>query len=320
MPSRGAYPALMGDIGGTNARLALATAAGTGRLSRYRVEDFSEPGAAIEAFLAETRSGPRPRRAALAFAGPVAEGRARLTNGRWQVAADELARRFGFEEVLLVNDFAALALALPVLGESDVRPVGGGRAVEAAPKAVLGPGTGLGLAALIPGPDGAAVLTTEGGHVTMAPADARESRILDRLRERVGHVSAERVISGEGLENLYLAHAEEEGLAVPARPDAEIVAHALAGDCAASRAALNTFCAMLGTVAGNAALSLGALGGVYIAGGMVPRFADFFAASGFRARFEDKGRFRDYMAGIPTRLIVHPDPAFLGLRALLEGR
>ncbi len=317
MPSSGPYPALVGDIGGTNARFALATAAGIERSVRYAVEDFSDPGAAIEAFFAEAGSGPRPRHAALAFAGPVAEGRARLTNGRWQVASEDLAARFGFEQVHLINDFAALALALPALGEADLLPVGGGRAAVAAPMAVLGPGTGLGLAALVPGPGGAVVLTTEGGHVTMAPADAREGRILDRLRARFGHVSAERVISGEGLENLFQAIAEEDGLAAPARPDAEIVDRALAGDCPASRAALETFCAMLGTVAGNAALSLGALGGVYIAGGMVPRFAEFFAASGFRARFETKGRFRDYMARIPTRLIVHPEPAFLGLRSRL---
>lgn len=318
MPASTPYPALVGDIGGTNARFALATATGTERPVCLPVEDFDSLDEAIEAYRARSGVEPGPGRAALAFAGPVSDGRACLTNGRWRADAKELARRFGFAEVRLVNDFAALALALPALGEEDLLAVGGGRAAGPATKVVLGPGTGLGMAALVPAPGGSAVVTTEGGHITMAPADQEEGRILDRLRARHGHVSAERVISGEGLENLYRALAEDKGLAVPPRSDAEVVARALAGDCPASRAALETFCAMLGTVAGNAALALGARGGVYIAGGMVPRFADFFAASGFRARFEAKGRFRDYMAAIPTWLITHPEPAFLGLRALLE--
>ena len=152
----------------------------------------------------------------------------------------------------------------------------------------------------------------------MAAADAREARLLGILRRRFGHVSAERVLSGQGLVHLYRAIAEAEGRPAPARDAAGITTHALAGDCPASGAALDAFCAMLGTLAGNVALTLGARGGVYLAGGMVPRFTGYLAGSSFRARFQDKGRFGDYLAAIPTWAVVHPSPAFLGLLEMLR--
>ncbi|MDH3596618.1 MAG: glucokinase, partial [Rhodospirillales bacterium] len=159
----------------------------------------------------------------------------------------------------------------------------------------------------------------EGGHVTMAPADRRESALLEYLRGRFEHVSAERVLSGPGLENLYQAVAAVDGLTAPPRPAQEIVARALAGDSRVSVAALDCFCAMLGTMAGNLALTFGARGGIYIGGGVVPRFAEFLPASRFRERFESKGRFATYLERIPAFVIVHPDPAFLGLEALVEA-
>lgn len=309
---------LLADIGGTNARFALLQDGIIVNEARFRVADHAGALEAVRAFLEPLGEATRPCLAALAFAGPIEAETARLTNGAWRVSAAELRAAFGLEAVRLVNDFAAIAWALPKLAEVDLAIVGGGRPVEGAPLAVIGPGTGLGVAGFIPGSPRPTVLTTEGGHVTMAPADTRESAILDHLRDRFGHVSAERVLSGEGLENLYRAAAAVDGIAVPTRRDAEILERALAGDCPASAAALDCFCDMLGTVAGNLALTLGALGGVYIAGGIVPRFVEHLAASRFRERFEAKGRFRPYLARIPTYVVVHPEPAFLGLMNLLE--
>ena len=309
---------LLADVGGTNVRLALLENGCICHEARYAVADFAGPAEAIGAFLADHAPATGPQRAALAFAGPVEGEAARLTNGAWEISAAALRTAFGFERVRLVNDFAGVAWSLPKLAAADLVTVGGGAAVAAAPKAAVGPGTGLGVAGFVPDAAAPRVLTTEGGHVTMAAADRREAAILEHLRRRYGHVSAERVLSGAGLENLYRAVIAVDGLSGPKRADAEILDHGLEGDCPASAAALELFCAFLGTVAGNLALSLGALGGVYIAGGIVPRFVDRFVVSGFRARFEAKGRFRNYMSGIPTWVIVHPEPAFLGLMHLEE--
>lgn len=308
---------LLADIGGTNARFALARDGEIREAERVLVADYLGPLEAIRDFLKRAQTDARPRRAALAFAGPVAEGRAQLTNGGWRVSASGLRRLLGLESVALVNDFAALAWALPKLGDQDLVPMGGGQAVRRAPAIVIGPGTGLGVAGYIPERRRAVVLATEGGHATMAPADARESALLDHLRRRFGHVSAERVLSGPGLENLYQAIAAVEGGAGRPPPAAEIVAEALSGGDRLSVATLNVFCAMLGTVAGNLALTLGARGGVYIAGGIVPRLVEFLAASAFRERFEAKGRFASYLAPIPAYVVVHPDPAFVGLAAVV---
>jgi glucokinase len=316
MPTASA-PVVLADIGGTNARFALARDGEILHGAHLAVADYPGPREALDAFLAGTGPLPAPRRAALAVAGPVEGETARLTNSPWRVAAAELQSSFGFDQVILVNDFAAVAWAVPRLGAGDLVSIGAGHARAQAPVAVIGPGTGLGVAGLIQAESGPVVLVTEGGHVTMAPADEREADILASLRRRYGHVSAERVLSGDGLVNLFATLAELEGWDPASPTAAEITRRALAGADPRCAAALDAFCAMLGTVAGNLALTLGALGGVYIAGGVVPRFADYLAASKFRARFESKGRFRDYLAKIPTRVVSHSDPAFLGLAALL---
>jgi glucokinase len=315
-----AQPALLADIGGTNARFALARDGELQHTARVLVADYLGPLEAIRDFLDEAQPEAAPRRAALAFAGPVAAGRAQLTNGSWRVSASGLRRLLDMESVSLVNDFAALAWALPKLGGQDVVQLGGGKATRGEPAIVIGPGTGLGVAGYIPERRRAVVLASEGGHTTLAPADARESALLDHLRERFSHVSSERVLSGPGLENLFQAIAAVEGTAMPPRQAAEIIAEALSGGCRLSLATLDCFCAMLGTTAGNLALTFGARGGVYMAGGILPRFVKFLAASDFRDRFEAKGRFESYLAPIPVYVIVHPDPAFVGLAALVaEG-
>jgi glucokinase len=310
---------LLGDIGGTNARFALYDGGALGPVSIRAVGDFAEPAEAIRDVLADL-GGDHPKAALFAVAGPVEAGRAALTNGRWQFDAGALRSALGLEAVELVNDFAAQAHAVPALGDADLRRVGGGRALSTAPMAVIGPGTGLGVAGLIPQPGGSVVLVTEGGHVTMAPADAEESRLLDALRRTFGHVSAERVLSGGGLVNLYRAIAALAGREVPERGPAEITQAALAGECPISIQTLDAFCAMLGTAAGNLALSFGARGGVYISGGIVPQILDRLVCSAFRARFEAKGRFARYLAEIPTFAVTHPNPALIGLGRLVEGQ
>ena len=311
--------AILADSGGTNARCARLR---DGRISarrQVRVADYPSLNAALRAYLAEWDKSPAPVRMAVAAAGPVAGGKVRLTNSPWRISANALRAAFRLRDVVLVNDFTAVARAVPRLARAHTVKIGGGRGVPAAPIAILGPGTGLGVAGLVPGPGGPRVLVTEGGHVTMAPGDARESAIIEQLRGRFGHVSAERVLSGDGLVNLYQAIAELDGRPIETLNPGGITEKAVAGSCQTCAAALEVFCAMLGTVAGNLALTLGARGGVYLAGGVVPRFVPYLAASAFRDRFENKGRFRPYLEAIPVRVIVHPDPAFLGLRAIMEG-
>ena len=316
--SRPVGPDILADFGGTNARLMLSHGATFGAVRRYKVADFSGPAQAIRRFLRDVAPDAPPRRAAIAVAGPVAAGEADLTNSEWTISAAALQRDLALDRVLLLNDFAALAWALPGLADGDLFTIGGGRRLPGSPMAVLGPGTGLGVAAFVPD-RGGVVLATEGGHVTMPAVDDREAEILRRLRARYDHVSAERTLSGAGLEALYGAVSAVDGIAGPDRTAPEITERALAGDCVASRATLETFCAMLGGFAGDVALSMGARGGVFVAGGIVPRFPDFMAQSRFRERFEAKGRFRDWLAAIPTFVVSHPDPAFPGLRAALDA-
>jgi glucokinase len=216
----------------------------------------------------------------------------------------------------VINDFAANALAIPLLAETDRLKIGPGAPVADTPIGVLGPGTGLGVSALIPTPSGFAPVQGEGGHVTMAPADAQESAILDLVRRRYDHVSAERFLSGPGLVNLYGAVCQLK--AAPAGPLTPAQITDPDTDDANARAATQLFCAMLGTVAGNLALTLGARGGVFIAGGIVPRLGARFAESAFRERFEAKGRLRAYLSAIPTYVISRPLPALLGAATLLD--
>ncbi len=313
-------PVLLGDIGGTNARFALARNGKIEMVASLRVAEHRTASAALAAVL-QRLPGARPRRAVFACAGPVEAGAIALTNSEWRLEEGELEARFGFDRVLLVNDFAAVAWALPHLEAGHLRQIGGGLGKPGRPKVVLGPGTGLGVAAFLPAPLGPQVITGEGGHVTLPAADDREAAVLSRLRARLNHVSAERLLSGGGLVRLYETLAEVEGLSPPPRSAPEITAAAASGGCAASRAALDMFCAMLGGFAGNLALTWGAQGGVYIAGGIAPRIADHLAASAFRGRFEAKGRFQAYLEAIPTWIVRHPEPAFLGLsRIRIEAR
>jgi glucokinase len=317
MPEPAKKPELsivLADVGGTNVRFALLTGERMGEIEYRLVRDFPHFADALAAFLA--RNNVKVGAAVLAAAGVVQGERCALTNNSWVVDGAELCARFGFSRVRVVNDFEAIAWSLPHLDHKELHSFGGRETIAGAPKLALGPGTGLGIAAYVPREKQDFVLGGEGGHGTMPGASPREDAIIAHLRTRFDHVSAERVISGSGLENLYRAIAAIDGATVPERDAAAITQAALEGSCPVSRAAIDTFCAMLGDVAGNFALLFGARGGVYIAGGIVPRLRDYLSQTRFRARFEAKGRLRFYLEPIPVYVIRHTEPAFVGLRAL----
>jgi glucokinase len=310
---------LVADIGGTNARFGLLDAAGrTVHTTTLHCAGHATLVDAARAYLALSAPSEPPRRGAFCIAGPVTGDRVGLTNHPWRFSVAETQGALGLERLVLVNDFTAVALSVPLLGPDDRRVIGNGAPEPDSVIGVIGPGTGLGVSGLIPGAGGYTALAGEGGHVTMSPADDRESAVLAHLRRKHGHVSAERVISGMGLTNLHAALSALDGVETAERSPAEVVETALAGGDAHAVEAVGMFCAMLGTVAGNLALTLGARGGVYIAGGIVPRFVDFFAASAFRERFVEKGRLGGFLRPIPTYVMTHPLSAFLGLKAALD--
>jgi glucokinase len=307
------YPRLVGDIGGTNARFATlpGPAGGLEQVLTLPCADFPGPAEAIAHYLARTGQA-RPRWCAFGIANPVEGDTVRMTNHHWAFSIQALQGALGLERLLVLNDFTALALALPALSGADLAQVGGGSPAPRRAIGLLGAGTGLGISGLVPCGDDYTPIEGEGGHVTLAAANAHEAALIAWLATRFPHVSAERVLSGPGLVALYEAHAAVAGKPAEVLTAADISARGLAGTCPLCLATLTTFCAMLGTVAADLALVLGARGGIYIGGGIVPRLGDFFARSSFRARFEQKGRFGDYLARIPTYVIQAPYPALLG--------
>ena len=309
---------LVGDIGATHARFGLVSPDAKLLHSRTLAdEDYPNIDDALAAFLAERGSLPMPRQGAIAIASPITGDRVAMTNHPWSFSVQELKSRFAFERLEVINDFTALALALPRLAPEDRQAVGGGAAAAGAPIGVLGPGSGLGVSGLIPSGRGWIALTGEGGHVTMAPATDREGEMLDRMRRHFDHVSAERALSGPGLVNLYNTLAVIDGMPARGYTAAQITDLAIRAEDPLCVETTTMFCAMLGTMAGNLALTLGARGGVYIGGGIVPKLGRTFVDSPFRERFEAKGRFRSYLETIPTFVVTHPLPAFLGCAALL---
>jgi glucokinase len=317
------FPRLLGDVGGTHARFAWQAADGVALtdVSVLHCADHATLADAVSQYLRQ-QGLPAPSECAIGIANPVTGDVVRMTNHHWSFSIQALRQAIGARRLLVLNDFEALALALPTLDASELRAIGGGAADSAAAIAVIGPGTGLGVAGLLPG--GMRAVTGEGGHVTLAPTDDRESAVIGWLRARHGHVSAERVLSGPGLVNLYeavsaLASGSASASALALKP-ADVVDRALAGSDPACRDAVDLFCAFLGSVAGNLALTLGARGGVYIGGGIVPRLGALFAGSAFRTRFEAKGRFEAYLAVIPTWVIdARQSPALAGAARALDS-
>jgi glucokinase len=313
---------LLADIGGTNVRFAtLAPDGKIGAVEAWLTALYPDFAAAVRTY-AEIAGAPLPfERAAVCAAGPLDGDRIALTNCAWTISRGEIARATGAAEVVLVNDFAAVARALPVLGDQDLVHFGGAAPLDHAPKVVLGPGTGLGVAGLVPGEAGTwTVVAGEGGHIDLAPHDEREIAILFHLIREHGHVSVERVLSGPGLETLYLAIAALDGVARKAKPAAADIAKAArAKTDPLAVETVHLFTGWLGAVAGDLALAFGGRGGVYIAGGIVPRWGDMFDVSLFRRRFEAKGRMRNFLHPIPTYLITAKDLAFRGLAEMLRS-
>lgn len=312
--------ALLADIGATNARFALLVGSEIRMSETYALADYASPVDAARSFLTGPAVGHLPSRALIAAAGPIVNGRISLTNASWTVDPVRIGRGLNMTDVRVLNDFEALGWSLPALRAADIFSLGVCDAADRGTMAVMGPGSGFGLAAIAQGQGGETVLVTEGGHATLSSENRREDAIILALRSRLHHVSIERVLSGSGLVHLYHGVAMVDGKTVPERDSSEIVSHALAGDCDVSRETLELFCAFLGSVAGNVALTLGARGGLFIGGGIAPRFTDFLRRSAFRERFEAKGQMSAYLARIPTAVIVHPTPAFLGLAHLANAR
>jgi glucokinase len=307
---------LVGDIGGTNARFGLVSPDGAVLHSEiFACAGFAAIDDAIRVYLAERGDLPAPRAGALAIAAAITGDRIRMTNHPWSFSVAALRDELGFERLLALNDFTAAALALPRLSDGDRMPVGGGTPAKGAAIGVLGPGSGLGVSGLVPVGSGWRALTGEGGHATMSPVTDREAAVLAQMRRRFDHVSAERCLSGPGLVSIYDGLAAIDGVAAAPYTPAQVTDPDT--DDPLCREATAMFCAMLGTVAGNLALTLGAQGGVYLAGGILPRLGARFAASDFRERFEAKGRMRSYLSTIPCHVVTHKLPAFLGCAAAL---
>lgn len=297
---------LIGDIGGTQARFALASGGRYGAVVALRVAEHATPLAAIQSALAEL--GPA-RNAILAIAGPIEGDHASLTNAAWDFDAPALAAAMGLARLRLVNDLEAMAWALPALTPDDLETWQAGAPVPHAPQAIIAPGTGLGVAGFLPG-HGA--LATEAGHMGFAPRDATEAALLAWLSARQGAVCAEDLLSGLGLATLHEGIAELRGIAVPPRSGPEISATAEAG-CPVAREALAVFWRGLAGFCGDVALLLGARGGVFLAGGVARAPSDRAA---FLERFQDRPRMRAYLARVPIRRITHPQPGLLGLAQL----
>lgn len=316
-------PRLLADIGGTHARFARQAAPGAAptQIVTYACADHDSLLSAIRQYLREpSASGGSPRACAIGIANPITGDRVQMTNLDWSFSIAGLKRELGLERLVVINDFSALALALPLLAPADLRRIGGGTALADAPMAVLGPGTGLGVSGLVPsGPGRFMPINGEGGHVSLAAGSDREAAVIDRLRRRFGHASAERALSGPGLTYLYEAVCALAGRAAGDLSPAEVIARArsLADPCCGE--ALDLFCNFLGAVAGDLALTLGARGGVYIGGGIAPRILRELERSSFRERFESKGRFRDYLRNIATFVIdAELSPSLVGAGRALD--
>ncbi len=316
------YPRLLGDIGGTNARFAWQESAGAALTNLVTLlgRDYTTIDAAVQSYL--TTIGKHPRWAAFGIANPITGDFIKMTNHHWSFSIQQLQSSLDFEELVVVNDFTALALSLPKLRATDVRQIGRGLAVPDGPIAVIGPGTGLGVSGLLCGEDGTRIpIEGEGGHVTLAVHDKLEFDVIQFLQKRFSHVSAERVLSGPGLVNIYEALCALSGQKTIYENSAQIVQGVQNQKDPIGAQTLQLFFGFLGSTAGNLALTLGAHGGVYLGGGILPQLIESLTASTFREKFESKGRFNEYLARIPTFVITSTvSPALVGASEALDQR
>lgn len=305
---------LIADIGATNARFALVDNGMVGHARVLPCEGYPTLAEAARAYLALEKASAETGAFAVATALDGSD-RVEMTNHAWKFSIEETRTAIGLSQLRVINDFEALAHVVPHLREQDRYQTGGGTVRAGLPIGIIGPGTGLGVAAVFFSGGQPVPTPTEGGHVTMPAANAREFALFEYLRKtKYHHVSAERVCSGKGLVNLYHAVCGVDGLTLPERTPVEITAAAQDGSCAACAEVLDLFCHFLGVLAGNLALTLGAGGGIYVAGGIVPQLGEaYFRASRFRESYLAKGRFRAYVERIPTFVITHPWPGLEGL-------
>ena len=314
------FPRLLGDIGGTNARWAWQASAGA------ELEDISVQACDASASLQESASNylrahghHNPQWAGIGIATAITGDDVRLTNSSWRFSIAAFKQAMGLERCLVVNDFTALAMSLPALKSTDLQALGGGVAVAGATIGLLGPGTGLGVSGLVPDASGRySALAGEGGHVTLSANDDVESNLLALLRKQFDHVSAERVLSGSGLVNIYKAVCAMQGCAARDLEPADVTDAAVAGTDAQCVQAVHYFTRFLGNVAGNLALTLGAMGGIYIGGGIVPRLGAAFDAAVFRRSFENKGRYQPLLSTLPVWVITASTPALVGASCALD--
>ncbi len=318
---------LVGDIGGTNARFALANSKSPGFSSEmtFQCDVFESADLAINAYLKEINAA-RPDVICIAAAGPIVDGNVRFTNNNWSLSTDELQNAFKGTRIQLLNDFEAIAYSIPHLASEDCLSVGLPPPVDLNNSnytiGIIGPGTGLGAAGLCKRDSQTYPIIGEGGHVGFAPETQVQADILAQLREQFERVCDERLVSGPGIVNIYHALNHIRGERVTHITAADVFSRASDGDDGTAKEAVEIFFEVLGQVAGNLALMLGAFDGIFIGGGIVARQPDLIASSRFRTGFEHKGRYRSRMEKIPTQVILHPQPGLLGasycaLQALL---
>ncbi len=313
-------PRLLADIGGTYARFAIEVAPGVFEHTvSLLCADYPDFHSAVSSYLSKLKVG-TIKNSAVAMANPVAGDLVQMTNYHWRFSIEQMRERLQFDNLMVVNDFTALAMALPSLLPQQRRQVGGGAPVARSVVGLIGAGSGLGVSGLIPADDGWIALGTEGGHTSFSPHDETEVWILQYAWRHFPHVSFERLLSGPGIELVYRALAERAGVDAQAFTAPDITLRATQGSDPICVATIEAFCAMLGTAAANLAVTQGAFGGIYIGGGIVPRLGTLFDQSKFRERFEDKGRFSEYMKAIPTYVITASDATFVGASVILAAQ
>lgn len=284
----------------------------------YPCADFEGLAQAYQAYLTDTDT--QTGRLSVAMACPVERDRVKMTNNHWQFSKRQLLADLGLDELRIINDFTAQSLAVPLLQDDEWIELHPGEPAERKPKLVIGPGTGLGVGGLVPTRQDWVPIVCEGGHVAATAANHDEAAVIEHLRDRFGHVSAERLISGQGIENLFQAYAHLAGIEQPEDWTAAIISRrAVEGRDPLSVQTLNSFCAFLGTTVSNAAVTLGSLGGIYLCGGILPRMVEFLQGSEFLDRLHHKGRFEHYLKSMPVRLVTAPQAGLLGAAAAVDN-
>jgi glucokinase len=311
---------LVADIGGTNIRVGFFADNQTEvkQLTVFQCNKYQSLAEVLHTYIEQENLTNSKINACLAIACPVEKDLISMTNLPWEFSQEALKKQLNFNHLYLINDYTAIAHAVPLLTEQQKVQIGSGQAISDKPIAICGPGTGLGVANVVFSQGQCVCLGGEGGHVDFAPTDATEIKILEFLLTQYQHVSYEQLLSGLGLEQIYQALSTINETVVEDLSAKDISDNAITKSCATCEQALDQFCKILGSFAGNLALTIASFGGVYIAGGIVPRFIQYFENSEFRARFEAKGRFNDFNRRIPTFVITESQPGILGASAYLR--